>query len=79
VTTLLGVKCLPKDYVFSFQMQLLLGGKIFKRKLINIIARIFDLIEFLAPYIITAKILILEVSILGEEWAYELSKMGKTG
>ena len=64
----LGVLWIAKDDVFSFQVEVVLQMQFTKRSLLSRVAKIFDPLGFLSPFVLRAKILLQELWTQGLGW-----------
>ena len=72
-TKVLGLKWNPKEDCFSFsELPVPVDVAITKRTVFSYIARLFDLLGFLSPFLVSAKILCQKLRELGIPWDAEL-------
>lgn len=65
----LGMKWIPNEDCFSYEvLNVPLDFKVTKRSVLSCIARLFDPLGFLTPFVMWVKILFQELWILGVEW-----------
>ena len=64
----LGVLWLAKDDVFSFQVEVVINVPFTKRSLLSRVAKIFDPLGFISPFVLRAKILLQELWTQGLGW-----------
>ena len=64
----LGVLWLAKDDVFSFQLEVVINVPFTKRSLLSRVAKIFDPLGFISPFVLRAKILLQELWTQGLGW-----------
>ena len=67
--TTMGITRLPEEDLFTFKVNLPEGNfQLTKRNFLKRIATLFDLVGFLAPFIIRAKVMMQEMWVAGLEW-----------